>query len=312
MPIFLTYIRNYLKTVHTGLLISVILFTALLVFCNYRFCIEQRIVQTSPNRFTRFAAFYCVYLFAFATPYLMTWLLKGEQLTEWKPLLLLILLSPAIFALKVSFNGFSLPVHGTMNSVWERYWAITTRLPFKCLLVVIPLAFIWWKGKYEPDFFGALTGNINWKPYFFMLLLMAPLIAWASTQSGFLHVYPKMQQVAFIEAHTPKPWLYKLLFELSYGIDFITIELFFRGFLVLAFARFVSRDAILPMAVFYCSIHFGKPLAECMSSFFGGLLLGIIVYNTRSIAGGLIVHLGIAWMMEAGGYLGNIVKYKTH
>jgi hypothetical protein len=32
--------------------------------------------------------------------------------------------------------------------------------------------------------------------------------------------------------------------------------------------------------------------------------LGIVVYNTRSIYGGLIVHLGIAWMMEIGGYIG--------
>jgi membrane protease YdiL (CAAX protease family) len=91
-------------------------------------------------------------------------------------------------------------------------------------------------------------------------------------------------------------------------LDFVTIELFFRGFLVLAFVRFVGPDAIVPMAVFYCSIHFGKPLAECISSFFGGMLLGIVVYKTGSVAGGLVVHLGIAWMMEIGGYLGNLWK----
>jgi hypothetical protein len=32
-----------------------------------------------------------------------------------------------------------------------------------------------------------------------------------------------------------------------------------------------------------------------------------VVYHTRSIFGGLIVHLGIAWMMELGGYIGNSV-----
>jgi hypothetical protein len=32
-----------------------------------------------------------------------------------------------------------------------------------------------------------------------------------------------------------------------------------------------------------------------------------VVYNTRSIAGGLLVHLGIAWLMELGGYFGNIL-----
>ena len=72
--------------------------------------------------------------------------------------------------------------------------------------------------------------------------------------------------------------------------------------------KWVGKDAILPMAVFYCTIHFGKPIGECISSFFGGLLLGIITFNTRSIIGGLIVHLGIAWLMELGGYIGNIYK----
>jgi len=101
-------------------------------------------------------------------------------------------------------------------------------------------------------------------------------------------------------------WLHKLLFELSYGSDFFSIEIFFRGFLILAFIKWVGKDAILPMACFYCTIHFGKPLGECISSYFGGLLLGIIVYNTRSMFGGLMIHLGIAWLMEIGGYLGNM------
>src|SRR5690606_32481 len=96
----------------------------------------------------------------------------------------------------------------------------------------------------------------------------------------------------------------KLLFELSYGLDFFTIELFFRGFLILAFLRYAGKAAILPMAAFYCSIHFGKPLLECITSYFGGLILGVIVLHSRSIWGGLIVHLGIAWLMEVAGYIG--------
>jgi hypothetical protein len=109
--------------------------------------------------------------------------------------------------------------------------------------------------------------------------------------------YPKNETNAFHFSTTlPQPWFYNFLYELSYGIDFITIELFFRGFLVIAFVRYVGSGAILPMAAFYCSIHFGKPLLECISSFFGGILIGIITYNTQTILGGLMVHLGIAWL----------------
>jgi len=138
-----------------------------------------------------------------------------------------------------------------------------------------------------------------------MLLIMIPLVAAASTQPDFLSMYPKLRDVEEVLFNVDNKWLYQLLHELSYGSDFISVELFFRGFLILAFIKIVGKDAILPMACFYCTIHFGKPVGECISSYFGGLILGIVVYNTRSIVGGLIVHLGIAWLMELGGYIGN-------
>ena len=139
-----------------------------------------------------------------------------------------------------------------------------------------------------------------------MLLIMVPLVAAASTQPDFLAIYPKLKNIAFL-SEEKNHGLYKILYELSYGTDFFTIELFFRGFLVLAFTKWFGRDAILPMALFYCTIHFGKPLGECISSFFGGIILGVVTYNTRSIWGGLMVHLGIAWLMELAGYMGTII-----
>jgi hypothetical protein len=102
---------------------------------------------------------------------------------------------------------------------------------------------------------------------------------------------------------------YNIAFEAGYGSDFFTIEFFFRGFVVIAFARYAGKHAILPMAAFYCSIHFGKPLFECITSYFGGIALGVVVYNTRSIWGGLIVHLGIAWLMELAGYIGHQLQH---
>jgi hypothetical protein len=172
--------------------------------------------------------------------------------------------------------------------------------------MVIFILFVIWKTYYDNEsFFGATFKNFKWKPYLLMLMLMVPLIAVASTQPDFLDMYPKLQLISGVYHETDIRWYHKLLFELSYGSDFIGIELFFRGFLVLAFVKWAGKDAILPMACFYCTIHFGKPLGECISSYFGGMILGVVVYHTRSIFGGLIVHLGIAWLMEIGGYIGN-------
>jgi hypothetical protein len=139
-----------------------------------------------------------------------------------------------------------------------------------------------------------------------MLLFVIPLIVFASTQADFLQTYPKVKNISFLNDYPGTAWLYKLIFEISYGLDFVSIELFFRGFLVIGFIRFAGVNAILPMAVFYCTIHFGKPLAECISSYFGAIILGVIAYRTKSILGGLLVHLGLAWMMEIGGTLGNL------
>jgi hypothetical protein len=58
------------------------------------------------------------------------------------------------------------------------------------------------------------------------------------------------------------------------------------------------------MAMFYCTIHFGKPMGECISSYFGGMLLGVVTYHTKTIFGGFMVHVGIAWLMELGGHFG--------
>jgi len=285
-------------------------YAAFLIFLNYRFGIEPRVLYNISNRFYRFSGFYLVYLAAFAIPYLFLVMVKGRQVSDWKFMLFMVLICPAVFALKVTLSGLPQFIQLHIPGIWGRFVSVVLNLPSRLILLIIPLFFIWWIGNYPKPYLGVSFGNFDWKPYLLMLLVMLPLITWASTQADFLHTYPKLRQVNFLSGHTKNHWFYILLFEVSYGLDFFTIELFFRGFLVLAFVRFAGQDAILPAAVFYCSIHFGKPLAECISSFFGGLLLGIIVYQTRSIAGGLIVHLGIAWMMEAGGYLGNLVRQK--
>ena len=100
------------------------------------------------------------------------------------------------------------------------------------------------------------------------------------------------------------------IYEFTYGLNFVSLELFFRGAMVIGMAAIMGRHAVLPMAVTYCFLHFGKPAAECISSFFGGYLLGVIALYTRSIFGGCIVHLGIAFLMEAAAMLQHYIFQK--
>ncbi|MBK7560594.1 MAG: CPBP family intramembrane metalloprotease [Chitinophagaceae bacterium] len=220
----------------------------------------------------------------------------------------MLLTAPVIFALKISLDiSFYFPENLIQaDPGWINYWNHIIYWPLLLLIVSFFLFFIWRYFDKQQPFYGLTKRDLTWKPYLLMLLFMLPLVAAASTQADFLAVYPKLQSVTDVYAQGGIGFWHKLLFELSYGSDFISIELFFRGFLILAFIKWAGKDAILPMACFYCTIHFGKPLGECISSYFGGMILGVVVYHTRSIYGGLMVHLGIAWLMELGGYLGNI------
>lgn len=244
-----------------------------------------------------------VFAAAFILPYIISASQTKSGYIRNKRFILLELIAPLIFALKLTIE---IPFTFSANPAWDNYWNHIVYWP-SLVVIITALLFIIWR-LYEPDqpFYGIKTKGINWRPYWIMLLIMLPLIALASTQPDFLAVYPKLKSIQGIFNDPGTTVWHKLLFELSYGTDFITIELFFRGFLILAFIKWAGKEAILPMACFYCTIHFGKPLGECISSYFGGMILGIVVYNTRSIFGGLIVHLGIAWLMELGGYLGSV------
>ncbi|MFT7230100.1 MAG: hypothetical protein ACI9GO_000563 [Bacteroidia bacterium] len=164
-------------------------------------------------------------------------------------------------------------------------------------------AYWYFTDKKEQPFYGFTLKNFNTRPYFIMLLIMVPLIAAASTQADFLSSYPRVQKMLSLDFTNSEHWKHFALYEVLYGLDFFSIEFFFRGFLILAFVGIVGPKAILPMAYMYVVIHWNKPMGELISSFFGGTLLGIVAYYSRSIVGGIIVHVGIAWMMEIGAFI---------
>ena len=195
-----------------------------------------------------------------------------------------------------------------LKDPWKKYWDISLDWPIKTVVMLLFVFFLWKLFRFENPVAGMSTRNFTARPYLILLLLMLPLLSFAATQPDFLRVYPKLQKLDFLATYTTAKWKYDLFYELGYGSDFFSIELFFRGLLVLGFVRYVGKDAILPMAAFYCTIHFGKPLLECISSYFGGIILGVIVYRTQSIWGGLIAHLGIAWLMEVAGALGSRIS----
>lgn len=169
---------------------------------------------------------------------------------------------------------------------------------------VFSVLFVYWffVDKKKQPFYGFKKKGVNLKPYLVMLACMLPLIIAASTQSDFLTSYPRVQKLTSLDMNIENHWIFFAIYELLYGLDFFTIEFFFRGFMILAFVTIVGPKAIIPVAYMYVVIHWNKPMGELISSFFGGSILGIISYYSRSIWGGILVHVGIAWMMELGAF----------
>ncbi len=308
MSAVLNYIRDfYQKEFRLYYFLIILLLTGTLIYLNYWHFLESRYVTGGKTKQGHFFGYYFLYFIPFASAFFLQ-LLFYKDCTYYKNywFWIILVLSPAFFSFRVNFDLHHPLVKHIWNGDEQLFWLRSLNWVVRVFVVLIPVFIIWLiKDKSNQPFYGtrAIKGI---KPYLIMLLIMVPLIALASTQKDFLEMYPKAKFLAELELSSKK-WHY-LFYELCYGFDFISIEFFFRGFLILSLLKICGPHCIIPVACFYCTIHFGKPMGEAISSFWGGLLLGIISYNTRSIWGGLIVHLGIAWLMEIGGWLGLLFK----
>ena len=124
--------------------------------------------------------------------------------------------------------------------------------------------------------------------YVGLLGLMLGVVWLASLSSEFQRVYPLYRG----------PASGRLLWLVVYGLHFVGVELFFRGFLLFPFERRLGVLAPIVGALPYLMTHFGKPLPETLAALPAGLVLGWLALETRSIWGGVLVHVAIALAME--------------
>lgn len=303
MSTIFKYIREfYQKEFRLFYFLLILLLIGSCIWLNYRHNLEAGYVAAGQTRFSNFLGYYFLYFIPFAFAFfLQPFFFKNCSYFKNYWFWIILLLAPAFFSYRVNFDLH----HPLIKTIWEgdkqQFWLQSLNWVIRVFVVLVPVFIIWWiKDRNNQPFYGSKAIQ-SVRPYLVMLLIMVPLIALAGTQKDFLQMYPKAKFIAELELISKER--YYLLYELCYGFDFISIEFFFRGFLILSLLKICGPHCIIPVACFYCTIHFGKPLGEAISSFWGGILLGIISYNTKSVWGGLIIHLGIAWLMELGGWL---------
>ena len=146
--------------------------------------------------------------------------------------------------------------------------------------------------------YGLCSGNHHVKAYLSLYVLILPILTAVSFTPDFQSYYPMYEPWNFEEAFGRPVWLNTVIFESVYISDFIMVELIFRGALVIGMASILGRTAVLPMIAVYVALHFGKPVMETISALFGGYFLGALAFKTRHIWGGVIIHMGIAFIIE--------------
>ena len=169
------------------------------------------------------------------------------------------------------------------------HWAIASLV----LRVLVPFAIILFVFREPLSNYGwRWRGTLKHVPmYVALYLLMLPLILWAASLSSFQQKYPFYKGAA---ADTTTLGLYEFL----YGIQFLGVEFFFRGFLTFALFRRFGYNALLIMAIPYVMVHFNKPLPETFGALGAALILGSLALRAGSCIPGAFLHWAVGITMD--------------
>jgi membrane protease YdiL (CAAX protease family) len=126
--------------------------------------------------------------------------------------------------------------------------------------------------------------------YALLFLPVALLVIAISFNDGFQETYPFYFEPESLGA--------LLLWELAYGLQFLSLEFFFRGFMLHGLKHRYGHGALWVMLIPYVMIHFTKPPLEAAGAVIAGTVLGVLSLRTRSIMGGVAIHAAVAWMMD--------------
>jgi membrane protease YdiL (CAAX protease family) len=185
------------------------------------------------------------------------------------------------------FPAFSRQHFGLYPQLWWAAWTIILFLIVPAIIIKVvfnkPLRDYGLKLKIKRQYYVIYLG---------MFLIVLPFAIYASTRTDFRAIYP------FFRGAFYAPVSDIIIWEVAYLSTFIALEFFFRGFLVLGLEKNFGKLAIGVALIPYVMLHFHKPPLEAFAAIFAGLILGAVSQRTRSILGGIFVHIGVAATMD--------------
>jgi hypothetical protein len=180
----------------------------------------------------------------------------------------------------------------TGNVVLDGYiwWGLAVALT----LIVLPLLIARVGAGLTPRDLGLrLKGTLRDLPtYALLYALFFPVLWIVSQDAHFQRTYPFFKPAG---GPTSREFL---IFQVVYCLQFLGVELFFRGFLVLGLRRVLGLASVLVMLAPYCMIHYYKPMPEALGSIGAGLLLGLLSWRTGTVVYGWFLHYAVALTMD--------------
>lgn len=284
------------------------LFILVLIVFNYSIDFEDSYIDHKSMRNIRWLLFFLFNSVGYyGTLYVSLWISGQTSRLKNKEFLFLSATGLFIYSL---YRSVDLRVY--IRSIFEpdvyRYVYYIAWNAYSIFLLIIPLGLVWFFYHRSEHYglYGLKYKDVNFKPYVMMLAIMIPVLFIASYSEGLSSYYPvaKRSGSALFAQKFDLPSLLPILFfEFVYLFDFISCELFFRGFMVIGLMRYIGKDVLLPMVTIYAMCHFGKPFVETVGSIFGGYILGVLAYKSKNIWGGVFLHVGVALFMEIFGFM---------
>jgi uncharacterized protein len=170
-----------------------------------------------------------------------------------------------------------------------QYWGLSSLV----IRVLVPVGIIVLVLRERPGDWGFRVGG-QWKHLRLYLLFavgMLPLLWLASLLPAFQAKYP------FYDLAGLGGWHF-WGFQLFYGLQFLGVEAFFRGFMLFGLRARLGYYAIPVMVIPYTMIHFGKPMPETFAAIAAGFILGWLALRSRSFLWGFFLHWAVAISMD--------------
>lgn len=179
--------------------------------------------------------------------------------------------------------------HSQVYLIEYLYWFIGDFITFFVLPVLVIRLFF----KEKLSSYGLQIGDykVGLNITLIFILIMLPLIWFASASNSFANVYPHLPSAR-------QSWQIFIIYEIGLLIYMIAWEFIWRGYMLFGLYEKFGFYSLFIQLIPFVILHNGKPMLETFGSILAGLALGILALRTKSIFYCVIAHMSVMFSID--------------